>query len=161
MVSFLVQPAVAEFLSPDWSNLSVKGIGEPDWITGIRDGAYIGMCGACDGTIMLQVQVLPDDGTGSRVRSGDTTAETYTALGEANAAKLGGESAYYGTEPLSFASAVGFKTRARAATGDYSATYQLWSDGQQLVVKVYGTDQAKVESLAEIFYQTAAPITFK
>ena len=82
----LTVPAMAEFLSPDWSKLSIEGLDEPDWILGVQDGAYIGMCVTCDGTLMLQVQVLPDDGTGSRVRSGETTAESYTAMGEANAA---------------------------------------------------------------------------
>ena len=154
-------PAVAEYLAPDWSSLSIKDVSEPDWIAGVRDGAYIGMCTTCDGTMMLQVQVLPDDGTGGRVRSGQTTPETYTALGQANAAQLGGSSAYYGTEAIEFASAVGFKTRARAATGDYSATYQLWSDGQQLVVKIYGKDQSAVDRVALAAFKAAAPQTFK
>lgn len=160
-LGLLINPAAAEFLAPDWSKLSIEGISEPDWITGIRDGAFIGMCGACEESVMLQVQDLADDGTGGRVRSGETTTETYTALGEANAAKLGGDSAYYGTEPLTFASAVGFTTRARIATGDYSATYQLWSDGHQLLVKVYGANQATVYSVAERAFRAAAPATFR
>ena len=157
----LTLPATAEFLSPNWSGLNIKGVDEPDWIVGVQHGAYIGMCVTCDGTLMLQVQVLPDDGTGSRVRSGETTAESYTALGAANAAQLGGTSAYYGTKLVNFASAVGFKTRARTAAGDYSATYQLWSDGQQLVVKVYGKDQSIVDTLAERVFGAAAPQTFR
>jgi hypothetical protein len=95
------------------------------------------------------------------VRSGETTAQTYNELGKANAARLGGDSAYYGTEELTFASAMGFKTQARAATGDYSATYQLWSDGQQLVVRVYGKDQSMVEKIGESAYRAAAPLTFR
>lgn len=157
----LTIPAMAEFLSPDWSELSIVGVSESDWIAGVRDGDYVGMCLTCDGTLMLQVQVLPDFGTGGRVRSGETTAESYTALGEANAAQLGGTSAYYGTKPINFASAVGFKTRARTAAGDCSATYQLWSDGQQLVVKVYGKDPSRVVSLAGKVFEAAAPQTFR
>ena len=154
-------PTFAEFLSPDWSGLSIEGVSEPDWIAGVRDGDYIGMCVACAETMMLQVQVLRDDGTGERVRSGVTTAQSYTQLGQANAARLGGEAAYYGTEAIAFASAIGFKTEARGATGDYSSTYQLWGDGQQLLVRVHGADQAEVAALAERTFAAAAPLTFR
>jgi len=154
-------PAAAEYLNPDWSALTIEGVASPDWIAGEREGAYIGMCTACDGTMMLQVRVLPDDGTGGRVRAGETTAETYTEIGKANAAQLGGDSAYYGTEPVTFASAVGFRTSARAATGDYASGYQLWSDGHQLIVTVYGTDQSMVEATADNAYKAAAPLTFR
>lgn len=154
-------PAAAEFLSPDWSTLKIEGVGEPDWIAGVRDGEYIGMCTGCDETLMLQVRTTRDDGTGERVRSGETNAATYTDLGKANAEKLGDGSAYYGTEDVEFASAVGFKTSARAATGDYSASYQLWDDGQQLIVRVFGKDQARVDDTAAKAFAAAAPLTFK
>lgn len=154
-------PAAAEYLAPDWSTLVIEGVSAPDWIAGVREEAYTGMCVACDGTMLLEVRVNPDDGTGDRVRSGETTAQTYTDLGQANASRLGGDAAYYGTRDIAFASAVGFATQARAATGDYTATYQLWSDGQQLVVRVVGADQAAVNSLAEDAFAAAAPLTFR
>ncbi len=153
--------AQAEFLNPDLGTLKIESVAEPDWIAGVRDGAYIGMCTTCDGTMMLQVQVLDDDGTGDRVRSGETTPERYTEIGKENAAKLGGEADYFGTERADFASAVGFRTTARIATGDYSVTYQLWDGGKQLVVKVYGPDQSAVEALAEKAYTAAAPLSFR
>lgn len=154
-------PAAAEYLSPDWSGLTIDGVAAPDWIAGVRDGDYIGMCTACDGTMMLQVQTRPDDGTGSRVKSGETTAATYTELGEANAAQLGNGAEYYGTEDIAFASALGFKTMARTATGDYASTFQLWGDGQQLIVKVYGKGQKQVDRLASKVFDAAAPLTFR
>jgi hypothetical protein len=95
------------------------------------------------------------------VHSGETTAKTYTEIGKANAAAIGGGADYFGTEDIEFASAKGFSTSALAATGDYSATYQLWSDGQQLVVKVMGKDQDEVAALAARAYQAAAPLTFR
>lgn len=162
LLAFAPLPASAEFLAPDLNTLAIDGVAPPDWIAGVRDGAFIGMCGSCDGgMVMLQIQVLDDDGTGGRVRSGETTAETYTALAKANAEKLGGESDYIGTEPISFGPAVGFRTKARIATGDYSVTHQLWSDGKQLVVKVYGPDESVVDSTAENAYTAAAPLTFR
>ena len=153
--------AHAEFLGPDLNQLKIESVSEPDWIAGVREGDYVGMCATCDGTMMLQVQIRDDDGTGGRVRSGETTAETYTELGEANAAKLGGDAAYLGTERVDFASAVGFRTKARIATGDYSVSYQLWDDGKQLVIKVYGPDQTAVDALAEKAYTAAAPLSFR
>lgn len=154
--------AQAEFLSPTFEAFAIDGVAAPEWISGARDGGFIGMCGECPGgMMMLEVKVLPDDGTGGRVKSGETTAEQYTKLGRANAAQLGGESAYYGTERINRGEAVGFKTSAKAATGDFSATYQLWSDGKQLVVRVYGKDQSMVDSIAEKTYNAAAPLTFR
>ncbi|KFC71755.1 hypothetical protein FF80_00372 [Devosia sp. LC5] len=47
-LAVLMPPAFAEYLEPDWSTLVIEG--DPDWITGVREGAYIGMCVACDGT---------------------------------------------------------------------------------------------------------------
>lgn len=67
-------PARAEFLDPDWKTFSVEGIEAPEWFAGENEGNYIAMCTACQGTMMFQVQVLPDDGTGARVASGVTTA---------------------------------------------------------------------------------------
>ena len=160
-LAFLPVAAHAEFLKPDLNRLSIESVTAPDWIAGVRDGAYIGMCTTCDGTMMLQVQVLDDDGTGGRVRSGETTPERYTEIGKTNAAKLGGDAAYFGTERIDFASAVGFRTAARIATGDYSVTYQLWDDGKQLVIKVYGPDQSEVDALAEKAYTAAAPLSFR
>jgi hypothetical protein len=153
--------AQAEFLNPDLNGLVIDGISEPQWIAGVRDGAYIGMCTGCESTVMLQVAIGADDGTGDRVRSGETTADTYTELGKASAAQLGGESAYIGTERIDFASGVGFKTKAKIATGDFSATYQLWSDGKQLLVKVYGADEALVDTTAANAYKAAAALTFR
>ena len=153
--------ASAEFLNPDLNQLTIESVGAPNWIAGVRDGTYIGMCTGCDGTMMLQVQILDDDGTGDRVRSGETTPERYTEIGKINAEKLGGDAAYYDTETVKFASAVGFRTSARIATGDYSVTYQLWDDGKQLVVKVYGADQTMVDALAEKAYTAAAPLSFR
>jgi len=154
-------PAFAEYLAPDWSDFYVPSVSAPNWIAGARDGAYIGMCVACDGTMLLEVRVNRDDGTGERVRSGETTAETYTELGKANASQLGGDAEYYGTEDIAFASAVGFATHARIGTGDYSSTYQLWSDGQQLIVRVVGKDRAMVDAVAEDVYEAATPLTFR
>jgi hypothetical protein len=154
-------PAFAEFLDPDWSTLSIDGVAPPDWIAGPRESNYIALCTACDGTLMFEVKVLPDDGTGARVASGETTAERYTEIGKANAASLGSPAEYFGTEPIAHASAQGFATTARGATGDYSATYQLWDDGKQLVVRVYGADQAEVGRIAEQVYTAAAPLTFR
>ncbi|WMT87666.1 hypothetical protein NO932_03395 [Pelagibacterium sp. 26DY04] len=154
-------PATAEFLAPDWSTLSIEGVSPPDWFAGVREGNYIGMCTGCDGTMLLEVRVVPDDGTGDRIRSGETTAQTYTEIGEANASQMGGEAAYYGTKEIAFASAVGFVTQARTATGDFAVSYQLWSDGQQLIVRVYGKDQAAVEEIAARAYEQAAPLTFR
>ncbi|WMT91565.1 hypothetical protein [Pelagibacterium sp. H642] len=95
------------------------------------------------------------------IRSGETTAQTYTEIGEANASQMGGEAAYYGTKEIAFASAVGFVTQARTATGDFAVSYQLWSDGQQLIVRVYGKDQAAVEEIGARAYEQAAPLTFR
>lgn len=153
--------ARAEFLNPDFSSLAIESVAPPDWVAGPRDGSYIGMCVACEGSVLLEVRVADDDGTGERVRTGETTAETYTALGEANAQTLGGDAAYLGTEPIDFASAVGFKTAAKTASGDHAVSYQLWSDGKQLIVRVYGPDQEMVDSLAENAYRAAAPLTFR
>jgi hypothetical protein len=160
-LAFASLSARAEFLDPDLSLLQIESVGPPDWIAGFKDDRYIGLCLTCDGTVTLQVQVLDDDGTGERVRSGETTAETYTALGKENAAQLGGEAAYVSTEPVNFASAVGFRTKAITGAGDFSVTYQLWSDGKQLVAKVYGPDESVVASLAEKVYRAAAPLTFR
>lgn len=154
-------PAAAEFLSPNWSDLAIEGVEPPDWFAGVREGNFIGMCMGCAETLMLQVQTTRDDGTGGRVHSGETTAQTYTELGQANAARLGGDAAYYGTEDIAFGPARGFSTSARSAAGDFASTYQLWSDGQQLIVKVYGKDQSAVEDLAERAYTAAAPLTFR
>lgn len=154
--------AKAEFLAPTFETLSIESVTEPDWVAGIRDGGYIGMCSDCPGGMMLlEVRVLNDDGTGGRIRSGETTAATYTEIGEANAARLGGESAYFGTKKIAFGPALGFKTRARTATGDFAATYQLWSDGKQLLIRVYGKDQTMVDNVAEKAYSAAAPQTFR
>lgn len=154
-------PAQAEYLDPDWTDFTVDGIEEPDWLAGMRNGDYIGMCNTCDSTMMLQVQTGPDDGTGGRVHSGETTAKTYTQIGRANAEKFGNGAAYYGTEAIDFATAKGFKTSAKTAMGDYSSTYQLWDDGHQLIVRVLGADQAEVERIADKVYEAAAPLTFK
>lgn len=159
--TFAPLPAMAEFLDPDWSTLTIEGVSEPDWVAGVREGDYIGMCTSCDETLMLQVQTGRDDGTGERVRSGETTAASYTEQGKANAQTLGGGAEYYDTKDIDFASAVGFKTSARAGTGHYSASYQLWSDGRQLIVRVFGKDQAQVEDIAAKAYAAAAPLTFK
>ena len=161
LVAMAPLPAQAEFLDPDWSSFAIDGVAAPDWIAGENDGAYIALCTACEGSMMFQVQVLPDDGTGERVAAGVTTPETFTQIGKANAQNLGGTADYYGTEAIDYASGQGFSTRARGATGDYSATYQLWSDGKQLLVKVYGSDQAEVERLAGRVYKAAAPLTFR
>ncbi|WEK05115.1 MAG: hypothetical protein P0Y65_02350 [Candidatus Devosia phytovorans] len=158
---FAPLPAFAEFLDPDWSDLTIEGVAAPDWLAGVNDGDYIGMCSGCDETLMLQVQARPDDGTGGRVHSGETTAETWTEIGQANAAQLGNVAEYYGTETLDFASAKGFKTSAKGATGDFSATYQLWDDGHQLIVRVYGADQEQVDSLAQTAFKAAAPLAFQ
>lgn len=154
-------PAMAEYLSPDWEGFSIEGVAAPDWIAGVRDGDYIGMCTACEGTMMLQVQVRPDDGTGRRVRSGETTLQTYDALGRANAEQIGNGAQYLGTRELSFGPGIGFQTRAISATGDFSSTHQLWSDGQQLIVKVYGKNKKAVEALGEKAFAAAAPLTFR
>jgi hypothetical protein len=152
----------AEFLSPTFETLVIDGVAAPEWIAGPHDGGFIGMCNDCPGGLMLlEVKVLIDDGTGVRVKSGETTAETFNQIGKANVAKLGGESAYYSTERIDLGEAVGFKTSARAATGDFSATYQLWSDGKQLLVRVYGKDQELVDTIAEKTYKAAAPLTFR
>lgn len=156
----LTLPAHAGFLDPDWSGLTIDGVAAPDWISGVNDGDFIGMCSGCDESLMLQVQARRDDGTGARVHSGETTAKTYTEIGQANAEQLGNGAEYYGTEEVAFASAKGFKTSAKGATGDYSATYQLWDDGHQLIVRVYGADQAKVDDLAAKTFAAAAPLTF-
>ena len=154
--------AHAEYLAPTFENLSIEGVAAPDWISGPRDGGFIGMCANCPGGVMLlEVKVHNDDGTGGRVRSGETTAERYTEIGEANAARLGGESDYFGTKRIDFGPAVGFKTRARTAIGDFSSTYQLWSDGKQLLIRVYGKDQTMVDNIAEKAYSAAAPQTFR
>ncbi|KQT44887.1 hypothetical protein ASG47_15795 [Devosia sp. Leaf420] len=154
--------AHAEFLNPTFETLAIDGIAPPDWIAGVREGAYIGMCGSCEGgMVMLEIKVHNDDGTGGRVRSGETTTETYTELGKANAQSLGGESEYFGTKEIESGPAVGFKTNAKIATGDYSTTYQLWSDGKQLVIRVYGADQTVVDNVAEKAYSAAAPQTFR
>jgi hypothetical protein len=47
------------------------------------------------------------------------------------------------------------------ATGDYASTYQLWSDGKQLLIRVYGKDQSMVDNIAEKAYSAAAPQTFR
>jgi len=162
LLTFCALPASAEFLAPDLAALEIEGIATPDWTAGVREGSYIGLCTSCEGNLMLQVQILNDDGTGSRVRSGETTADRYTEIGTANAAKLGGDAAYYSTERVDFGSgAVGFLTKARTAIGDYATTYQLWSDGKQLVVKVYGSDQNAVDDVAMKAYTAAAPLSFK
>ncbi|QQR40494.1 hypothetical protein [Devosia rhizoryzae] len=153
--------AQAEFLDPDWSAFSIEGVAAPDWIAGENDGNYIALCTACEGTMMFEVKVLPDDGTGGRVASGETTADRFTEIGSANAATLGGDADYYGTEDIEYGSAQGFSTRARGATGDYSATYQLWNDGKQLLIRVYGADQAEVDAMASKVYEAAAPVTFR
>ncbi|KKB79847.1 hypothetical protein VW35_04975 [Devosia soli] len=154
--------ARAEFLSPTFETLAIEGIAMPDWISGVREGAYIGMCGGCEGgTMMLEVKVLDDDGTGDRVRSGETTAEKYTEIGKSNARSMGGEADYFGTKKVEYGPAVGFKTRAKTATGDFSSTYQLWSDGKQLLIRVYGKDQSMVDNVAEKAYSAAAPQTFR
>lgn len=154
--------AHAEFLAPTFESLTIEGVTAPDWIAGPRDGGFIGMCTTCaGGTVLLEVKVNNDDGTGERVRSGETSAERYTEIGEANAQQVGGESDYFGTKRIDFASAVGFKTRAKTATGDFSATYQLWSDGKQLLIRVYGKDQSMVDNVAEKAYSAAAPQTFR
>jgi len=153
-------PALAEYLDPDWSDLTIDGVAAPDWISGVREGDFIGMCTSCEGSLMLQVQARADDGTGSRVASGETTADTWTEIGKANAAQLGNGAEYYSTEDVTFASAKGFRTSAKGATGDYSATYQLWADNQQLIVKVYGADQDRVDELATQVFDAAAPLTF-
>jgi hypothetical protein len=154
-------PAQAEFLNPDWSGLSIEGVERPGWIAGPGDGNYVAMCTACDGTLMFEVKILPDDGTGGRVASGETTAERYTEIGKANADSLREPADYFGTENIAYASGKGFVTSARGATGDYSSTYQLWSDGKQLLVRVYGDDQAEVKRLAQQVYKAAAPMTFR
>jgi hypothetical protein len=163
VLASVLTPAVAyaEFLAPDWATLSINGVQQPDWVAGVREDAYIGMCLTCDGSMMLEIKTVPDDGTGRRVRSGETTAQTFTEIGETNAGRIGGDAAYFGTKAIEFGSAMGFKTRARIATGDYSATYQLWSDGQQLIVRVYGADQAKVDAMAANAFEAAAPLTFR
>jgi hypothetical protein len=159
--SYLPASVQAEFLAPDFATLTIETIAAPDWLAGPRDGAYIAMCVTCDGLTLLEVRIVDDDGTGGRVRTGETTAARYTEIGKANAARIGGESAYYGTEPIAFASAVGFRTQARLATGDYSTSYQPWDDGKQLVVKAYGPDQNMVDELAENAYTAAAPLSFR
>jgi hypothetical protein len=161
LLAFASVPAQAEFLDPDWTTFSVKGVEAPDWIAGPNDDNYIGMCTGCTDSLMFEVKVLPDDGTGGRIASGATTAQTFTDLGKANAERLGEPADYYSTEDISYASALGFTTRARGLTGDYSATYQLWSDGQQLIVRVYGKDQDEVERIAAQVYKAAAPRTFQ
>ncbi|WP_449395489.1 hypothetical protein [Devosia riboflavina] len=161
-VLLAVPAAHAEFLAPSFESLTIEGVAPPDWIAGPRDGGFIGMCTTCaGGTMLLEVKVHNDDGTGERVRSGETTAERYTEIGKANAQQMGGESDYFGTKRIDFTSAVGFKTRARTATGDFSATYQLWSDGKQLLIRVYGKDQSMVDNVAEKAYSAAAPQTFR
>jgi len=154
--------ANAEFLSPTFEDLSIEGVAAPDWIAGPREGAYIGMCATCEsGSMLLEVKVLNDDGTGGRVHSGETTTDTYTEIGKSNAQSLGGEADYFGTKKIAFGPAVGFKTRARTASGDFSSTYQLWSDGKQLLIRVYGKDQTMVDNVAEKAYSAAAPQTFR
>lgn len=161
VLAFTPLPAFAEFLAPDWSELVIEGVAPPDWSAGVNDGDYVGMCVACDGSLMLEVRVVPDDGTGGRVHSGETTVETYTRIGQSNAEQLGNGAAYYGTKAVTYASAKGFRTSARGATGDYSSTYQLWSDGQQLLVRVFGENQSQVKALARKAYEAAAPLTFR
>lgn len=153
--------AQAEFLNPDLATLEVETVTKPNWIAGMTDGSYVGSCVSCELPLLMQVRILDDDGTGARVHSGETTHQTYTEIGKANAAKLGGDAAYYGTEPIEFGSAKGFRTTARAATGDYSTTYQLWSDDKQLVVKALGAEQNAVDDLAEKAYRAAAPLSFR
>lgn len=161
-VLLMATSAHAEYLAPTFEDLVIEDVSAPDWITGLRDGGFIGMCSTCPGGVMLlEVKVHDDDGTGERVRSGETTVERYTDIGEANAARLGGESDYFGTKRIDFGSAVGFKTRAMTATGDYASTYQLWSDGKQLLIRVYGKDQSMVDNIAEKAYSAAAPQTFR
>lgn len=151
----------AEFLNPDLATLNVETVTDPDWLAGMTDGVFVGTCLSCELPLLMQVEILDDDGTGGRVHSGETTADTYTEIGKANAARLGGDAAYFGTEPIEFGSARGFRTTARAVTGDYSTTYQLWSDGKQLVVKALGSEQNAVDDLAEKAYRAAAPLSFR
>lgn len=164
LAALLILPtaAQAEFLAPTFQDLQIEGVVAPEWIAGPRDGAFIGICGTCPGgNMLLEVKILNDDGTGGRVASGETTADTYTEIGKANAERLGGESDYFGTKRIDFGPAVGFKTRAMTATGDFSSTYQLWSDGKQLLIRVYGKDQSVVDNVAEKAYSAAAPQTFR
>lgn len=74
---------------------------------------------------------------------------------------MGGTAAYYGTEAINYAAGQGFATMARGATGDYSASYQLWSDGKQLLIRVHGADRAEVDKLALKVFKAAAPVTFR
>lgn len=67
----------------------------------------------------------------------------------------------FDTKAIEFGSAKGFHTTARAATGDYSTSYQLWADGKQLVVKALGSEQNEVDALAEKAYTAASEISFK
>ncbi len=151
-----VAPAAkADFAFTDLTRADLSVFDAKRW-TARQEAARITLaCGDCPGLSAIDIQIGDDDGTGDRVRSGQTTAATMTELGRANAARNPKVSEYFGAEAISRGGAVGFRHEARAMQ-QFTVTYILWDGGKRLIVRGLSPDRAVARRIAKEGYDAVA-----
>ncbi|MGL4242762.1 MAG: hypothetical protein ACRCTI_16745 [Beijerinckiaceae bacterium] len=151
----LASPARADFAVTDLTRVELSGFDTARWSARQEPARLTLHCTGCPGISAIDVQISDDDGTGGRVRSGETTASTMEQIGRANAARNPGASEYYGAEAVVRGGAVGFRQEAKALS-QFVVTYVLWDGGKRLIVRGMAPDRAAARSLAAEGFEKVA-----
>jgi hypothetical protein len=147
----LAMPAQAQFAFTDLTGIDLTPFDKARWTAKAEPNRLTMLCGSCPSVTAVDITMGDDDGTGERVRSGQTTAESMAALGRANAARSPGASEYYGAEAIRRGAAVGFRQEARALDR-YTVTYILWDGGKRLIVRGLSPNRDEARRVAREAY---------
>jgi hypothetical protein len=145
--------ARADFAFTDLTRADISRFSAPKWQAKAEANRVTVLCTDCPGVSAIDIQIADDDGTGGRIRSGETTAETMAAIGRANAARNPGVSQYFGAEAVRRGSAVGFRQEAKAADR-YFISYMLYDGGKRLIMRGVSPDREVARDLAKRAYDT-------
>jgi hypothetical protein len=151
----LATPAHADFAVADLTRVDLSRFDAGRW-SAKQEAARITLaCTACEELTAIDIQLGDDDGTEGRIRSGQTTAESMSAIGRANAARSAGAGEYFGAEAIRRGAAVGFRQEARAL-GQFITTYILWDGGKRLIIRGSAPDRAVSRRIAQEGYDKVA-----
>jgi hypothetical protein len=151
-------PAAADFAFTDLTRVNLAPFDKARWTAKAEPNRLTMLCASCPSVTAVDVQMGDDDGTGERVRSGQTTAESMTAIGRANAARNPGVSEYYGAEAIRRGGAVGFRQEAKALDR-FTVTYILWDGGKRFIVRGLSPSRDEARRVArEAFDKVGAQV---
>jgi hypothetical protein len=147
--------ARADFVFTDLTRASLSAFDSARWSSKQESDRITLVCEDCPAISAVDIQIGADDGTGERVRSGQTTAATMTEIGRRNAARNPGASEYFGAEAIRRGTAVGFRQEARALR-QFTVTYILWDGGHRLIIRGFAPDRDVARRIAQEGYDKIA-----